>query len=231
MMRELSLFTGAGGGLLGTKLLGWTHIGYVEFNEYCQRVIRQRIDDGILDEAPIFTDIREFIQSGAADQYRGIADVVTAGFPCQPFSTAARGRNDADKDMWPETIKVVERVQPAYVFAENVSNKAMQRARLDLISTGYQVRRARVCASSVGAVCRRPREWLVANIDGYYEPDSAKHEEVEVVCSVPRLGWWDAEYRGSRVVSRASRWVDRARVIGNGQIPAVVRAAWEILSD
>ena len=80
-MRELPLFTGAGGGLLGTKLLGWTNVGYVEWNDYCQRVIAQRIADGYLDSAPIFTDVREFAQSGAADQYRGIADVVTGGFP------------------------------------------------------------------------------------------------------------------------------------------------------
>lgn len=77
-MRELSLFTGIGGGLLGTKLLGWENIGYVEINEYCQRIIRARIDDGILNEAPIFTDVCEFVESGFADQYRGFADVVPA---------------------------------------------------------------------------------------------------------------------------------------------------------
>ncbi len=58
-MNELSLFTGAGGGLLGTKLLGWRTIGYVEYESYCQKVIRQRIADGLLDAAPIFGDIRE----------------------------------------------------------------------------------------------------------------------------------------------------------------------------
>jgi site-specific DNA-cytosine methylase len=66
-LRELSLFTGAGGGVLGTHhLLGWETIGYVEWNEYCQRVIAQRIEDGHLSRAPIFTDVREFVQSGAA---------------------------------------------------------------------------------------------------------------------------------------------------------------------
>lgn len=120
-MKELSLFTGAGGGLLGTKLLGWTHIGYVEKNEYCQRIIRARIDDGIINKAPIFTDVREFIQSGAARQYRGIADVVTAGFPCQPFSVAGKQAGEEDpRNMWPETIAVIRAVQPKYAFLENV---------------------------------------------------------------------------------------------------------------
>ena len=62
-MRELSLFSGAGGGLLGTKLLGWQTVGYVEFNEYCQKVLKQRILDGIFDEAPIFGDIRNLTLS------------------------------------------------------------------------------------------------------------------------------------------------------------------------
>src|SRR3990167_9497742 len=87
-MRELSLFSGAGGGLLGTKLLGFKHIGYVEWDDYCQRVIAQRIKDGILDEAPIFGDIRSFIDQGYADAYSGLVDIITGGFPCQDISIA-----------------------------------------------------------------------------------------------------------------------------------------------
>ncbi len=90
-MRELSLFTGAGGGLLGTKLLGWEHIGYVEINDYCQEIIRQRIKDGILDEAPIFGDIKTFISEGYADAYKGMVDAITGGFPCQDISSAGPG--------------------------------------------------------------------------------------------------------------------------------------------
>ena len=87
-MKELSLFSGAGGGVLGTQLLGWETIGYVEYNEYCQRVIRQRIEDGYLDEAPIFSDVNAFISEGYADAYKGMVGVISAGFPCQPFSVA-----------------------------------------------------------------------------------------------------------------------------------------------
>jgi len=80
-LRELSLFSGIGGGLLGTKLLGWRAIGYVEFNPYCQQVLQQRIRDGYLDDAPIFGDITEFIEEGYAEAYAGYTDVITAGFP------------------------------------------------------------------------------------------------------------------------------------------------------
>ena len=80
-LRELSLFSGAGGGLLGGKLLGWRTIGYVEFNEYCQQVLQARIRDGFLDDAPIFGDIREFNEGGHAEAYAGYVDILSAGFP------------------------------------------------------------------------------------------------------------------------------------------------------
>ena len=80
-LRELSLFSGAGGGLLGSKLLGWKAVGYVEFNKYCQQVLEARIREGYLDEAPIFGDIRQFIEEGYAEAYAGHVDVISAGFP------------------------------------------------------------------------------------------------------------------------------------------------------
>ncbi len=118
---ELSLFSGAGGGLLGTKLLGFQHIGYIEFNDYCQRVIAQRIKDGLFNEAPIFSDIRTFSTSGCCDLYRGVTDIITAGFPCQPFSVAGerKGKND-ERNMWPETIECIRKIRPRNAFLENV---------------------------------------------------------------------------------------------------------------
>lgn len=89
-MRELSLFSGAGGGLLGSKLLGWKTVGMVEYDEYCQRVIMQRQADGMLGQCPVFGDIREFITGGWAGSFAGVVDVVSAGFPCQPFSVAGK---------------------------------------------------------------------------------------------------------------------------------------------
>ena len=167
-MRELSLFTGAGGGLLGTKQLGWTHVGYVEWNEYCQRVIAQRIADGFLDEAPIFTDVREFVQSGAAKQYRGIADVVSGGFPCQPFSVAGKQLADADeRNMWPATVEVIRHVQPRSVLLENVPGLVscgyIGTVLADLAALGYVGRWGVLGASDVGAPHRRKRLWIVAH--------------------------------------------------------------------
>ena len=182
-MRELSLFSGVGGGLLGTKLLGFQHIGYVEFNEYCQEVLAQRIQDGFLDEAPIFTDVREFLQSGAAEQYRGFVDVVTAGFPCQPFSVA--GKQDAGDDsrnMWPATIDIIRTVNPRYCLLENVpgllsageESQCMDDGSTghfryiysifrDLAEAGYDAKWCVLGAGDCGAPHHRKRLWIYAH--------------------------------------------------------------------
>ena len=163
-MRELSLFTGAGGGLLGTKLLGWTTIGYVEWDGYCQRVLEQRIKDGILDDAPIFGDIREFNQTYARE-YQGMVDVITAGFPCQPFSVAGKRQGEMDeRNMWPDTVATIRTVRPRFVYLENVpgllNSRYFPRILADLHEGGYGVRWKVVSAGEVGAAHRRERLWI-----------------------------------------------------------------------
>jgi DNA (cytosine-5)-methyltransferase 1 len=121
VMHELSLFTGAGGGLLASHLLGWTPIGYVEWDDYCQRVIAARIRDGLLAPAPIFGDVRAFVSEGYAAAYQGMVDVVSGGFPCQPFSVAGkRAGADDERNMWPATIAVARITRPKFLFFENV---------------------------------------------------------------------------------------------------------------
>lgn len=171
-MRELSLFTGAGGGVLGTHLLGWIPKGYVEIDEYCQRVIRQRIDDGLLADAPIFGDIRAFIREGFAGAYQGMVDVVSAGFPCQPFSTAGRRKGaDDNRNLWPETLEVIRQVRPRYCLLENVrgllSSGYFPEILKGLAESGYDARWRVLSAAEVGAPHKRERLWIVAHtLDG-----------------------------------------------------------------
>jgi DNA (cytosine-5)-methyltransferase 1 len=169
-MKELSLFSGAGGGLLGTKLLGWEHCGYVEFNDYCQRVIAQRIDDGFLDEAPIFSDIKAFISEGYADAYQGMVDVVTGGFPCQPFSVAGKQAGaDDSRNMWPETLAVLRIVQPRFAYLENVpgllTHEYARRIFGDLAESGFDAQWRVLSAAECGAPHKRDRVWIVAYAD------------------------------------------------------------------
>jgi DNA (cytosine-5)-methyltransferase 1 len=171
VIRELSLFTGAGGGLLASRLLGWETIGYVESEDYCQRVVAQRIADGILDVAPIFGDIRAFADQWA-ERYRGVVDVITAGFPCQPFSLAGRRLGGSDKrNMWPHTVRVIQQVQPTWALLENSPGIASAGCQYfgtilrDLAKIGYSARWGVLSAAGVGAPHWRKRMWVVAHAD------------------------------------------------------------------
>ncbi|RPH75524.1 DNA cytosine methyltransferase [bacterium] len=166
VMNELSLFSGAGGGLLGTMLLGFRPIGYVEWDDYCQRVLAARIRDGILPDAPIFGDIKTFINSGCAELYRGVTDVITAGFPCQPFSVAGKQKGaDDERNMWPLTATVIGIVKPRFVLLENVPGvrSYLPVVVRDLRRLGYEVSRPLILgADDVGAPHRRKRVWIHA---------------------------------------------------------------------
>ena len=176
-MYELSLFSGAGGGLLGTKLLGWRAVGYVEREGYCQAVLEARIRDGLLDPAPIFGDIRAFLRGGWADRYRGLVDVVTAGFPCQPFSVAGKRKACGDeRNLWPETAAVLERVRPSFALLENVPGLLTARSADgrhyfgtvlgDLAALGFDAEWGVLGAADVGAPHLRKRLWILAYRSG-----------------------------------------------------------------
>lgn len=152
---------------MGSKLLGWTTIGYVEINDYCQRVIAQRIKDGCLDEAPIFGDIWSFISEGFARSYQGMVDVVTAGFPCQPFSVAGNSEGEFDpRNMWPETIECIRQVRPRFALLENVpgllAHGYFGTILGDLHKSGFNAEWDVISASSLGAQHLRERLWILA---------------------------------------------------------------------
>ncbi|KKM70437.1 hypothetical protein LCGC14_1440730 [marine sediment metagenome] len=253
-MRELSLFSGAGGGLLGTHhLLGWQTIGFVEYDDYCQRVIAQRIKDGLLDEAPIFGDIRTFTDSGCAELYRGVTDVITAGFPCQPFSfVGSREGEKSVSNLWPETISTIRIVRPTYCFLENTANllnyQYFGTILSDLAKSGYNVRWRLLSAAELGAPNIRNRAWLVAyaNSKRFQTCGNVRiSKSKRVAC------WWSSKeyiYKIKKYSSSGGRYpksakpgmdrillndvphrVDRLKAIGNGQVPQVAATAWEIL--
>lgn len=159
-LRELHLFAGIGGGILGGLLLGHRCVGAVEIDPYCRRVLEARQLEGVLESFPIHDDIRTF----DARPWRGRVDVVCGGFPCQPWSVAGKRKGAADeRHLWPEMARIVAECRPAFVFAENVSLAAFAEPWRDLRGLGYRVPPA-LClgASHVGAPHRRLRWWLLA---------------------------------------------------------------------
>lgn len=224
-MNELALFAGAGGGILGGAMLGWRTVCAVEWNPYAACVLAQRQNDGLLPPFPIWDDVRTF--DGRA--WRGSVDVVSGGFPCQPFSTAARGANNAE-DLWPEMRRVVADVAPGCVFAENVAARAINHAADDLEKMGYKTAAISLSARDVGADHIRERYWLLAYADSYRELLRSKYAEM-AECPSIQSGVWLREPRIPRMADGLASRVDRVVATGNGQIPLVAANAWRCLTE
>lgn len=162
-MRELSLFTGAGGGVLGSVLLGHRVVCAVECDPYCQEVLLRRQEEGHLQAFPIWDDAKTF--SGLS--WRGVVDLVSGGFPCQPFSVAgARRAEDDPRNMWPDTIRIIREVGPRWAFLENVpgllSTPYWGTILGDLAEAGFDAEWTVLGADDCGANHRRKRVWVLA---------------------------------------------------------------------
>jgi DNA (cytosine-5)-methyltransferase 1 len=163
-MNELALFAGAGGGLLGSRLLGWRTVCAVEINPYRQAVLLARQADGFLDPFPIWDDVRTF----DGRPWRGIVDVVTAGFPCQPFSVAGQRRgSDDERNGWPDTIRILREVGPRFALLENVpgllTHEYGRTVFGDLAEAGFDASWCVLGADDAGAPHRRKRLWILAH--------------------------------------------------------------------
>jgi len=161
--REISLFTGAGGGLLGGHLLGWEPVAFVEYEAYPQKVLKARIADGSLPDVPVFGDVRDF----DGTQWKGKVDVLSGGFPCQPFSVAGkRAAVDDPRNMWPETIRVLRECEAPEAFFENVpglltgGHGYFGTILKDINEAGYSAVWDCVGGAAVGAPHRRDRLWI-----------------------------------------------------------------------
>ncbi len=163
-MRELALFAGAGGGILGGILLGWRTVCAVELDAYCRSVLLARQRDGILPAFPIWDDVRTF----DGRPWRGHVDVISGGFPCQDISAAGKGAgiDGARSGLWSEFARIIGEVQPRFAFVENspmLLVRGLGRVLGDLASLGYDTRWGVVSAADVGAPHLRERIWIVAD--------------------------------------------------------------------
>jgi DNA (cytosine-5)-methyltransferase 1 len=324
-LRELALFAGAGGGILGGLLLGWRTVCAVEIDPYCRRVLLARQRDGVLSPFPIWDDVRTF----DGRPWRGAVDVISGGFPCQDISSAGRGAGiDGTKSgLWREMARIIREVGPRHVLVENspmLTSRGLGRVLGDLAEMGFHARWGVLGADDAGAPHIRKRIWIAAHADGEEQrampehaevasasaadaadadrdslqlqprggdgqsrteatlaehdgepqpvadaedlgrgagrtrrPDSGGARERELALpdvghaggagcadaggcgadaelggrgAVDSPGWWDAEPAVGRVADGVASRVDRGRAIGNGQVPAVVRFAWETLA-
>ena len=166
-MRELALFAGAGGGILGGLLLGWRTVCAVELDPYCRSVLLARQRDGFLPRFPIWDDVRTF----DGKPWNGSIDVISGGFPCQDISAAGRGAGlaGARSGLWREFARIIGEVRPAHVVVENsplLRTRGLVTVLQDLAGLGFDARWGVLGADDVGACQTRKRMWIVANAEG-----------------------------------------------------------------
>ncbi len=162
-LNELALFAGAGGGILGSHLMGCTTVCAVERDAYAAQVLAQRQNDGILPPFPIWSDITTF----DGKPWRGIVDVISGGFPCQDISSAGKGAGiDGERSgLWSEMVRIISEVRPREVWVENspmLVSRGLTRVISDLAQMGYDAHWTRFSASNFGAPHIRDRLWIVA---------------------------------------------------------------------
>jgi DNA (cytosine-5)-methyltransferase 1 len=162
-LNELALFAGAGGGILGGKLLGWRTVCAVEWEPYPASVLVARQNDGLLPPFPIWDDVQTF----DGKPWRGIVDVVSGGFPCQDISSAGKGAGiDGERSgMWREMARIIHEVRPRFAFVENspmLTSRGLGTVLGDLASMGFDARWGVLGAADVGANHQRDRIWIVA---------------------------------------------------------------------
>ena len=162
-MNELALFAGAGGGILGGKLLGWRTVCAVEFATYAASVLAARQNDGALPPFPIWDDVCTF----DGRPWRGRVDVVSGGFPCQDISCAGKGAGiDGERSgLWREMARIVGEVRPRFVFVENspmLVRRGLAVVLGDLAAVGYDAQWCVLGAHHAGAPHRRDRIWILA---------------------------------------------------------------------
>lgn len=162
-MHELALFAGAGGGLLASRLLGWSTVCAVEIDPYCQQRLLDRQRDGCLPRFPVWDDICTF----DGRPWRGHVDVISGGFPCQDISAAGQGAGitGSRSGLVFEMLRIVDEARPSFVFAENspqLRTKGLATIVERFISMGYMGRVGVLGAGDIGANHERKRMWIVA---------------------------------------------------------------------
>jgi DNA (cytosine-5)-methyltransferase 1 len=170
MKTHLDLFSGIGGFALSAQAAGYQTIGFSEIEPYACKVLKRHWPD-----VPNFGDIRNV---------RNVrADLVTGGFPCQPFSVAGkRGGSKDDRHLWPEMCRVIAETRPVWVLGENVPgiiNMELDSVLSDLENLGYTAWPLVIPACAVDARHRRDRVWIVAHSESRVsgEPETRDRRE------------------------------------------------------
>jgi DNA (cytosine-5)-methyltransferase 1 len=175
-MNHGSLFSGIGGFDLAAEWMGWENIFHCEWNPFGQKVLKHYWPNSISYNDITKTDFTI---------HRGAIDILTGGFPCQPYSSAGKrlGKED-ERHLWPEMLRAIREIQPRWIVGENVlglvnwnGGMVFEEVQANLEAEGYEVQPYVLPAAAVGAPHRRDRVWFVAYAKNFGSPISKLGEK------------------------------------------------------
>lgn len=203
-MRHLDLCSGIGGFALGLQATGYFQtVGFCEIDTFCQKVLKKNFPD-----IPIYNDIKTLKPNDEKIK----PDIVTAGFPCQPFSVAGKQKSDKDdRNLWKETLRIIQESRPSWFIGENVNGIIklyLDTVLEDLERENYSTRVFNISASSIGARHERKRVWIIANSNDRRCKSRNEQHQGECTSSEERI---NTVSRSDTISNSESKWTGKSR--------------------
>jgi len=215
-LKILDLFSGLGGFSLGLERTGrYKTVAFCEIDKYCTLLL-QKHWKGV----KIYNDVKKITKEGFEADGIESPDIITGGFPCQPFSVAGKQKGtDDDRHLWPEMFRIIKAFKPRFVIGENVpgivniqDGVVFETVCTDLESQGYEVQPFNIPAAAVGAPHQRKRIWIIATL-----ADSVSNDERrEISRSYEEKGRVQEEHRSKDSASGIFSGTSEIRKSNNG---------------
>tara|TARA_B100000902_G_C27185500_1_gene851118 strand:+ start:240 stop:1115 length:876 start_codon:yes stop_codon:yes gene_type:complete len=212
MLRHLDLFSGLGGFSLGLEATGgFETVAFCDIEKFSRKVLKKHWPN-----VKQYKDIKELTYEQIKEDTLAPIDIVTGGYPCQPFSIAGSQRGEKDtRHLWPDMFRIVKECKPTWVIGENVSGHiklGLDTVLQDLESEGYSVRAFSISASSIGANHQRERVWIIAHSN--MENTRQHGRRIEST--------WDTESIGPRTSEETERSPNSDKVNGSSERASLV---------
>ena len=236
----LSLCTGYGGIEKGLELAGLEHrvLAHVEIEAFCTARLVAKMEANLLPPSPVYTNLKTL----PVEPFRDRVDLITGGYPCQPFSAAGQRKGTDDpRHLWPYIKEIIRAVRPVRCFFENVEGHislGLREVIADLEGLGYRTAWGIFSAREVGASHQRKRVFIMADTDGRRREiqTQGKLASQQVPRSYGSTGGtghhtWPLEPRICRVADGVRNRIDRIRLLGNAVVPQTAAKAWLTLQQ
>jgi DNA (cytosine-5)-methyltransferase 1 len=231
LVRHLDLFSGIGGFALAAQMVGGIEtVGFCEIDPWAQRVLAKNFPS-----VPIHEDVKTLNPNNY-----GPIDLITGGYPCQPFSYAGKRKGaEDDRHLWPFMLEIIKRARPSFVLSENVLGHVrmgLDRVLADLEAAGYSCGAIIVPACAKGAYHRRDRVWIFGADTLNHAGEQSKEREHKWPSHFAGCGRVEVAPTGTlrqtgdfgraiepvdRMADGLSRELDRYRGLGNAIVPQV----------